>query len=70
MPDPTNLAQLKAQKAQELRGAVQFWAVQQAVTALDDTYRGESLDYRTLVVRLQAALDAELARLAGPPKDI
>lgn len=70
MPDATNLAQIQEQKAQESHAAFKRGAVRNAIIALDLAYNGIAEDYPTLVVRLRELLDAELATLTLPPKDV
>jgi hypothetical protein len=70
MPDPTNLAQIQEQKAQENHAAFKRGAVRNAIIALDLAYNGIAQDYLTLVVRLRDLLDEELARLTAPPKNV
>jgi hypothetical protein len=70
MPDPTNLAQIQEQKAQESLMAFKRGAVRNAIIALDFAYNGIAEDYPTLVARLRELLDAELDTLTAPPKAV
>lgn len=66
MPNPTNLEQLQEQKAQESYAAAKLDAVRHALAVLTPQGLNLVADYLTLVARLHAVLEEELATLTAP----